>query len=67
MTISELTRMFDRIIIEDREFPASFRPIVAIGHTKDLLDTETVEALLSYLDTKDIKISTFQEIYDKCT
>jgi hypothetical protein len=67
MTINELRRMVGRIIREDWRDPASYRPIVAIGHTKDLVDFETVEKFLSYLSDKDIKISTFKEVYPKCS
>jgi hypothetical protein len=66
MTIDELTRMVDAAIREDQEDPTSFRPIVAIGHTKDLVDFEAVEKFLSYLIQKKIKISTFEEVYPKC-
>ena len=66
MTIDELTRMVETVIKVDQQDPTSFRPIVAIGHTKDLVDFETVESFLSYLDRKGIAVSTFEEIYDKC-
>jgi hypothetical protein len=67
MTLKELTRMVDIIIREDQQDPASFRPIVAIGHTKDLVDFETVESFLAYLNEKRIRVCTFTEIYHKCT
>lgn len=66
MTIDELTHMVDKLIKEDQYDPMSFRPIVAIGHTKDLVDFETVESLLCYLGQKGIAVSTFGEVYDKC-
>ena len=66
MTIDELTCMVDTVIREDQNDPTSFRPIVAIGHTKDLVDFETVESFLSYLEQKRIAVSTFEGIYDKC-
>jgi hypothetical protein len=66
MTIDELTRMTDAVIREDEENPTLFRPIVAIGHTKDLIDFETVESFLSYLGKKRIRVSTFEEVYPKC-
>ena len=66
MTINELTRMLDKVIQEDQENPKSFRPIVAIGHTKDLIDFETVESFLSYLQIKKIPVSTFSDAYPKC-
>jgi len=65
MTINELTRMVDTVIKEDQRDPTSFRPIVAIGHTKDLIDFQTVESLLSYLEQQKIKVTTFKEVYPK--
>lgn len=66
MTTDELKKIIDIIIREDQQDPTSFRPIVAIGHTKDLVDFETVERLMSYLGQKRISISTFKESYQKC-
>ena len=66
MTIDELTRMIDTVIREDRQDPTSFKPIVAIGHTKDLVDFETAESFLSCLGKKGIKISNFRTIYERC-
>ena len=66
MTINELTRMMDTVIKEDQQDPKSFRPIVAIGHTKDLVDFETVNSLLDYLGSKGIEITTFSDVYQKC-
>jgi len=66
MTVDELTRMMDKVIRDDQRSPALFKPLVAIGHTKDLVDFETVESFLSYLKQKKIAITTFREAYDKC-
>lgn len=66
MTIDELTSMMDRVIQEDQKNPKSFKPIVAIGHTKDLIDFGTVECFLSYLEKKGITVSTFEGVYHKC-
>ena len=65
MTLKELTSMIDQIIAEDKTNPSDFKPIVAIGHTKDLVDFKTVENFLSYLKGKRIPISTFRDIYPK--
>jgi hypothetical protein len=65
MTLDELTSMTDRVIGEDREDPASYRPLVAIGHTKDLTDPQTVDDFLGFLRTHEIAISTFEEILHK--
>jgi hypothetical protein len=66
MTINELTLMVDRAIKEDQQDPTTFKPLVAIGHTKDLVDFETVEFLLSYLKRMGIAIVTFHDVYSKC-
>jgi len=66
MSLKELTAMVDAVLLEDQQIPESFRPIVAIGHTKDLVDFETVESFLDYLNEKEIKISTFEKVYPKC-
>jgi hypothetical protein len=66
MTIAELTGMLDRIIREDQKDPSAYRPLVAIGHTKDLFDFETVEAFLALLGEKRIAVSQFKEAYEKC-
>jgi Fe-S oxidoreductase len=66
MTLNELTRMADKVVQADRQSPGRFKPLVAIGHTKDLVDFETVKDFLSYLRQKGVTISTFKEVYEKC-
>ncbi len=65
MTYEELTSMLEEIIREDQKEPNRYRPIVAIGHTKDLEDYETVESLLSFLKNNGIQVSTFKDAYQK--
>jgi hypothetical protein len=66
LTISELTRMMDSVIREDQRHPEAYRPVVAIGHTKDLVDMKTVDSFLSYLKKNGIAVTTFEEVYNKC-
>lgn len=66
MTIEELTCMMDRVINDDRETPDTHKPIAAIGHTKDLVDFETISSFIAYLTQKNIKICTFEEVIHKC-
>ncbi|MHC1725272.1 MAG: hypothetical protein AB9866_04540 [Syntrophobacteraceae bacterium] len=66
LTSDQLISMVHRVLQEDQRDPKSFRPIVAIGHTKDLLDFEPVEALLSHLSKHSIKVTTFTDVYNKC-
>ena len=65
MTLGEIATMVDKVIHADQASPTVYRPIVAIGHTKDLVETETVEAFLAYLDKKKIAVSTFEQMYPK--
>lgn len=65
LTASEMIRMFDQEMEKDRKDPALFRPLVAIGHTKDLIDLETVDSFLSYLRGNGIPISTFRNVHGK--
>ena len=66
MTLDELICMVDKLIKVDQEDTLSFKPIVAIGHTKDLFDFETINHFLSYLKQKGINIATFGKVYKKC-
>lgn len=66
MTLAELTRMIDQVIEADRKTPSLFKPVVAIGHSKDLADMQTIESFMGYLQRNNVKISTFKEVYPKC-
>ena len=65
MTLNELTSMVDKVLREDKDDPSVFRPIVTIGHTKDLSDPQTVDAFLSYLRANNVAVSTFEGIYSR--
>ncbi|MBU0728529.1 MAG: hypothetical protein KKE17_04305 [Proteobacteria bacterium] len=64
MTLDELISMVDREYKKDQDDPSTYRPLVAIGHTKDLVDFVAVDAFLSYLRQKKIAISTFEQALD---
>ena len=65
MTLAELTGMVERIRREDQKEPEVYKPVVAIGHTKDLSDPKTVDDFLAYLNAHGIPIVTFEAIYSK--
>lgn len=65
MTIKEWKALLDEEILKDRRSPALFRPIVAIGHTKDLFDLETVDWAFGYLRRHGIRISTLDDVYHR--
>jgi hypothetical protein len=60
MTLREMVELMEKLIEEDRKTPDQLKPLVAIGHTKDLVDTATVGAFLAWLRTRDIPVSTFK-------
>ena len=66
MTLAELTTMMETVIARDRQSPEVFKPMVAIGHTKDLVDLDTVEAFLGWLKERSICVSTFKSVYPRC-
>ena len=66
MTLDELIIMMDNVIQEDQRNPSVYRPLVAIGHTKDLVDFGVVDSFLSYLREKKVPVSTFAQVFKKC-
>ena len=66
MTLAELVRMMDSVIADDRKHPDVFRPIVAIGHTKDLVDYDTVQSFLDFLKSRGIAVTTFASVRSRC-
>jgi hypothetical protein len=65
-TFPELREMVDDVRAADEHDPARFRPIVAIGHTKDFTDSRSVHCFLSYLLDSGIEVSTFDAVYARC-
>lgn len=66
MTLDELTGTIDEVVREDCQAPSLYRPIVAIGHTKELVDLETIASFLQYLSHSGIRVCTFDDIYARC-
>jgi len=50
---------------EDQAEPNLYKPMVAIGHTKDLTEPQTVDAFLALLRDYGIPVATFESIYPK--
>ena len=66
MNSGEIRAAIEKIIQRDLTDPHSYKPIVFIGHTKELTDLETVDSVLSFLKRENIAISTFDKTYLKC-
>jgi len=65
MTLSEMTSMMERVSAKDHRDPETFRPIVAIGHSKDLNDLQAVDVFLSYLRDQRVPVATFENVFSK--
>jgi hypothetical protein len=63
MNKDEMARMIHTIIRENIKRPSTFRPIVAIIHTKDPIDFDAVDSILDILDKNGIKISTLADVH----
>ncbi len=65
MTLSEMTSMMANVIRKDKQDPETYRPIVTIGHTKDLHDLAAVDSFLAFLRAERIPVVTFDAVYDR--
>lgn len=66
MTLGEMTAMVERVRRADEQTPTVFKPLVAIGHTKDLVDLDSIEAFLIWLKDRGIPVSTLASVYQRC-
>ena len=65
LTKTEIDEMLKEIWAVDRKSPSVLKPIVAIGHTKDLKDIDTVDYFLSILNESGVKVTTCRSICEK--
>jgi hypothetical protein len=65
MSWSELKDVVGRIISLDESSPELYKPIVAIGHSKDLVDFLTIEKLLRLLRAKEICVTDFRSVKER--
>jgi len=63
LTKTEIGEMLKEIRAVDWKSPSVLKPIVAIGHTKDLKDIDTADYFLSVLKESGLKVTTFRSIY----
>ena len=60
----EMVAMIESVRRQDERDPSVLRPLVAIGHTKDLIDLDVVHRLLGYLEQRRIPVSSFGRVCD---
>lgn len=66
MAKDEFMSMIERVI-EYGSHSGAYMPVVIIGHTKDLIDTDSVDAFLRYIMDRDIPIGTFKTAFPICS
>ncbi len=62
LTYAEMVSTFKLIQAHEDATPNSYKPIVAIGHSKDLFDLGAVDAFLSYLRRQGIQVVTLRDV-----
>lgn len=65
MTFAELKNATEKMLREDRHDSQRYRPMVAIGHTKDLTDAGTVDNFLRYLASAGVSVTTFRDAWPR--
>lgn len=65
MTLQEMISMLDRVIMKDKQTPEVYKPIVAIGHSKDIVDFHSIDLYLNHLQMKNIRVVTFRDVLEK--
>jgi hypothetical protein len=67
LTSAQMIATLSEVLVSDRKEPNKLRPIVAIGHSKDLSDYKAVDEFLTFLRENGITISTFKDVHSKLT
>lgn len=65
MKYDEMLEAMQPVIRRDRQNPSDYKPIVAIGHSKDLVDFETIDRFLGWLQAHEVRVSGFQGVIEK--
>lgn len=66
MTLHELTSVTDRVIRDNQRHPETYKPVVLIGHTKDLVDLETIDTFLAHLRDSKVRVTKFESVIEAC-
>ena len=59
MTFEEMRRVIELTLKKEQIFCAERPILVAIGHSKDLVDSEAIRRLLDFLQQKSVNVTTF--------
>lgn len=62
MTFIELKSMLENIIEQDYKYDKQYKPIVLIGHPKNMPDLESIDRFLDLIKSKNLQVKTFMNI-----
>jgi hypothetical protein len=65
LAFDDLRSLINGILREEERSENKYKPIVAIGHSKDLVDYESIGKFLLFLRRKSIPVSTFKAVLPK--
>jgi len=62
MSLDEMRSVMNALLKQDKETPDVYKPVVAIGHSKDLVDFDAIREFLKYLAENGIAIGDFRQV-----
>jgi peptidoglycan/xylan/chitin deacetylase (PgdA/CDA1 family) len=62
MSLDEMRSVMNALLKHDKESPEVYKPVVAIGHSKDLVDFDAIREFLNYLEENKIVIGDFRQV-----
>lgn len=62
MSLDEMRSVMNALLKQDKESPEVYKPVVAIGHSKDLVDFDAIREFLKYLAQNGITIGDFRRV-----
>lgn len=67
MSLDEILTSLKKLILLDKKTFRDYKPIVLVGHTKNLKDFKKVERILEFIKKSNLRVVTFKHILPKIT
>jgi hypothetical protein len=65
MSLDEILNSLKKLVLLDEKTGGDYKPIVFVGHTKNLKDFKKVERILKFIKKSNLRIVTFKQILPK--
>jgi peptidoglycan/xylan/chitin deacetylase (PgdA/CDA1 family) len=63
MTFDEMRESLEEVLEQHQEQPGERNLVVAIGHSKDFMDSDAVRRLLGFLQRRSVPVTTFSRLF----